>query len=168
MLILGNLTVFVLHKYPLHRRILGLEVAYKIHTLLHHRYFTDKHIHFESTRDFYMVFFPISVVVGFVAAFLPLNYFLLSFVFSSNVVFLSVGMSAVYFILYEVFHFISHLRDDAWILKIPYFNYMRNHHRLHHHPGYMSRRNFNLVYPLGDWLFGAMKEADPENPPCGN
>jgi sterol desaturase/sphingolipid hydroxylase (fatty acid hydroxylase superfamily) len=30
-------------------------------------------------------------------------------------------------------------------------------HRLHHDPRRMALCNFNITYPLGDWLFGSLR-----------
>ncbi len=31
---------------------------------------------------------------------------------------------------------------------------LRHHHTVHHDPRLMNRYNFNITYPIFDWLFG--------------
>ena len=42
MLLGGNFFVWIFHKYPLHRPFKIMPMAYKIHTLAHHHFFTDE------------------------------------------------------------------------------------------------------------------------------
>ena len=39
-------------------------------------------------------------------------------------------------------------------MKIPGFKRVRELHLQHHVPELMSKYNFNITYPIGDWLFG--------------
>ncbi len=159
MLIVGNLVVFVIHKYPLHRPIKFFMSPYNIHSKMHHQFFTDKHIVYDSHRDFYILFFPPEVVISFVFIFCPISLFLMSVFISLNVAYFFIMGAAIYFILYEVFHYASHLPIDHPLLKIPFFLYMREHHRIHHDPTLMRDYNFNIVYPLSDWLFKTIYKA---------
>jgi len=152
-LIIGNLVVFILHKYPLHRKIPGFGFSYKIHAKWHHGFFNHENLVFESTRDFYIMFFPTWIVLGFVFLVLPLIFFILSPIFSSNYVFLTVGMGSFYFLSYEVVHFISHLPEDHPLIKIPFFRFMRDYHGIHHNPKLMRDYNFNIVFPFFDIIF---------------
>jgi Fatty acid hydroxylase superfamily len=152
-MILGNLAVFVIHKYPLHRKIKPFGFAYKIHSQWHHRFYTDQNLEFDSTRDWFIIFFPIDVVLGFIILVLPLIYFALTPFLSVNGVFLVLATSCFYFISYEVIHFISHLSENNILMKFPYFRFMRNYHRTHHDPALMNDYNFNIVFPFFDLIF---------------
>lgn len=153
MLVVGNIAVFIIHRYILHRKISFFPYAYKIHTQMHHQFFTDEHIVYRDTRDFYILFFPPEVVIVFSFVFCPMIFFMASLLFSFNVAYFLVLGAAIYFILYEVFHFISHLPLEHFLLKFPLFFYMREHHRHHHNPKLMRDYNFNIVYPLCDFIF---------------
>jgi hypothetical protein len=158
--VLGNLVVFIIHKFILHRKIKFLGFAYKIHSQWHHRFYTHDHLVWDSTKDFFIIFFPIDVILGFLVLFLPLIYFILVPILSTNGVFLVLATSCTYFIGYEVIHFISHLPEKNILMKVPYFRFMRNYHRIHHNPALMSEYNFNIVYPFFDLIF---KTAYKEN-----
>lgn len=155
LLIFGNVAVFLIHKFPLHKKgfFLG-SYSYHKHTIQHHSFFQKERPEFDRWRDFYIVFFPPEVVIGFALFFLPIVYFVTSIFLGTNSVNLILLGSTGYFLLYEVVHFASHLPEDHWVLKNPHFKSMWNHHRLHHDPKLMGEYNFNIVYKLSDKLFG--------------
>jgi sterol desaturase/sphingolipid hydroxylase (fatty acid hydroxylase superfamily) len=111
---------------------------------------------YDSPRDFYILFFPPWVIFGFAVIHGPIAYYLLSMFLSPNIVFLYLGMSTLYFFLYEVLHYISHLPKDHWVLKVPYFSLMWRHHVNHHNPKLMQQYNFNIVFPFFDYVFGTV------------
>ena len=152
--VLGNLVVFVLHKYPLHRKMPLFGFTYKIHAKWHHSFFDHENLVFDSTRDFFIIFFPTWVVLGFVLLAMPVFYFLLSPFFTANFVFLTMSMASIYFLSYEVVHFASHLPEDHFLIKkIGFFRFMRDYHGIHHNPKLMRDYNFNIVFPLFDVIF---------------
>jgi hypothetical protein len=161
--IIGNLAVFLIHRYPLHRYLSYFPYPYKVHTKSHHHYYTKECYAFESTNDWYMIFFPITVVFLFSVIYIPLNYFIAMSFLSPNATFLYLFTSSLYFISYEVVHFISHVPENALILRLPFLKFMWNHHRTHHDTRLMSDYNFNIVYPLCDLLFGTYYRA-PDKP----
>ena len=168
-ILLGNFVVFFIHKYPLHRKLFP-SVFYKIHTRWHHRFFTHEHLVCERAQDMYMLLFPMHVVFGVNLIISPLVASLFWINGDHNIGWMVMFCTAMYFSLYEIFHSASHLPKDHLVLKIPGFAYMREHHRLHHAPQYMSQWNFNVVYPLADFLMGtslkhsqrASKQSLPE------
>lgn len=153
-LILGNLVVFIVHKYPLHKYMKPFSMAYKIHAKSHHVFYTHENIIFEGSKDFYILFFPTWVVLGFILTYFPIVYILGLYFLPHNVTMLFLCMGCVYFLLYEFVHFASHLKEDNPLLKIPGLKFMWNHHRVHHNPKLMASYNFNIVFPLFDKLFG--------------
>lgn len=155
MLIIGNLVVFLVHKYPLHKRLAFIPYAYKAHTIWHHAFFTHQKETFQNSRDLHVVFFPPVVVASFcLFLILPLH-FILPQIMDPNKAYFIIFMTSLYFILYEIVHFASHLPEGHWALKLPHFAKMRKHHLHHHNPALMSKYNFNIVFPLFDKIFGA-------------
>ncbi len=158
--IFGNLAVFIIHKYLLHREVRFFGFAYKIHSKWHHRFYTHEKIEWDSTKDWFIIFFPIDVILGFIVLVLPLIYFITTPILSENGVFIIMATSCFYFISYEVMHFISHLSEKNILMKVPFFKFMRNYHRDHHNPSLMRDYNFNIVFPFFDLIF---KTAYKEN-----
>ena len=153
-LVIGNFAVYVIHRFPLHRHypLIGHH-TYRIHSKLHHQFFTHELTTVESLKDFYILFFPPWTVLLFLFIHCPMMYALATQVISKNAAYLHLAMSAFYFMLYEVFHFVSHLPKGHWILKVRHFARMREHHTLHHNPRLMYHYNFNVVFPLFDFIF---------------
>ena len=159
MLILGNFFVWAFHKYPLHRPFKIMPMAYKIHTLAHHHFYTDEAIIYRDKRDFIILFFPVHFVLPVNGILFPaLGYFANKYgILSSNASYLMVFMAAMYLLLYEVFHFVSHIPKESKVLKIGIFKNAWEHHRLHHTHKYMGKYNFNIVLPIFDHIFGTYK-----------
>ncbi len=161
-MLIGTLSVYLIHRFPLHHNYWFFPYAYKVHTKMHHQFYTYDDIVYDNPRDFYILFFPIEVVLGHALIYSPLAFFLVAWVATANAGYMFVLGSAVYFMLYEILHYISHLPDNHPILKIGYFNFMREHHRLHHDPKIMNIKNFDIVLPLFDWITGTMTKERPK------
>ena len=163
-LIAGNLTIFLIHRYPLHRRYKFIDKeTYQVHTMSHHRFYTHEHYQAEKIEDLYALFFPPKVVVFFSCVFIPGLYFFLGMFLPHNLIFLTLGMSSTYFILYEVVHYTSHLPENHWVCRIGHFKKMRQHHLDHHNPKNMHQYNFNIVFPLFDDVFRTVyKKSSPD------
>ena len=79
---------------------------------------------------------------------------LLHWLASANVAWLAVATCMAYYLNYEWLHFAYHCPDDSAIARLPGVRTLRRGHRRHHARGCMARCNFNITYPVGDWLFG--------------
>lgn len=154
MLLLGELVVFGIHKFPLHRPLRFVAPwTFKIHALQHHRFFTDACVTWRDTRDFHIMLFPPFAIVGYIVIGAPLLFGLFYLLLGMNAAYIAAAMGAVYFFLYEVVHFCSHLPEDHWVMHIGWMRYQREFHRLHHDARYMASHNFGVVYPLWDFVF---------------
>lgn len=152
--LLGNFTVWFVHKYPLHRRIRFWSFPYDAHTVEHHRYFTADAITYDSHQDYVAIFFPSMVIFSFAVIAQPLIYFGTNFLAGPDHAHVLAGGAAGYFLMYELFHWASHLPSTHPLMKIPWVNYMREHHRIHHSTRLMNKYNFCIVYPLMDIIMG--------------
>ncbi|HXH75009.1 MAG TPA: sterol desaturase family protein [Bacteriovoracaceae bacterium] len=159
-LLLGNFTVWALHKYPLHRRKKISSYAYERHTVMHHRYFTQDFITYDEDMDFFAVFFPMIVIFGFAIVAQPIFYFSFKYLFGSNLAFAFASGTAMYFLLYEFVHWSCHLAENHPLQKIPWLSGMRKHHLIHHNPKLMKDYNFCIVYPLMDYVMGTKYKGD--------
>lgn len=162
-LFLGNLVVFLLHRYPLHRRYKLFPFPYDEHTIAHHRYFDYSNITLVGPIDFENIFFPWFIIASFVLFTCPVFFGLGYFYNGMSAGWFFVFCACFYFTLYEVVHLSCHLEEDHWWLSIPGLKAMREHHRIHHHPRLMNRYNFCIVYPLFDYIFGT-KYQEPKVP----
>lgn len=163
-LLAGNLVVFLLHRYPLHRRYKLSSFPYDRHTVQHHRYYDYRNIVLSGARDFEVIFFPWFIIAGFVAFVCPVFFFLGNFLIDDNLGWFLVMASSSYFTLYEIVHLSCHLETDHWFLRIPGLKAMHEHHRLHHHPRLMNKYNFCIVYPLFDYIMGTKYKGEVPEP----
>jgi len=63
-----------------------------------------------------------------------------------------------YYILYEGMHVLMHVEGLGWAERFLPFKFLKRHHFIHHL--HMSR-NFNVVVPLADLLFGTLETRVP-------
>ncbi|MDI1477484.1 sterol desaturase family protein [Polyangium sp. y55x31] len=152
----ANLVEYLVHRGPMHRRKKLLPILYERHTLRHHRFFTREAMACDSAADFPIVLFPpvmILVVLGGVA--LPVALLLFA-VATPNAGWLFVATAMAYFLTYEWLHFAYHLPERSLIAKSRLVRALRQRHALHHDLGRMAHENFNITFPLCDWLFGTL------------
>jgi len=149
----ANVFEWWIHKYVMHRPIKGLLGIYKRHTLAHHQFFTENEYTLDNSRDFRIVFFPPYALVTFIAMSLVPAAILGALGLANAGWLLLITNTAIY-LNYELFHYCCHVKDDRIVRHIPFINTIRRHHAAHHNTAIMMERNFNLTYPIADWLFG--------------
>ena len=152
----ANLAEYLGHRFPMHRPFRGLKLVYKRHSGQHHRYFTHEQMPIEGLRDLRAVLFPPVLVLFFFGLFATPVWFALAWLFSANVAWLFVASGIAYFLNYEVLHTAYHLPDGHWLARNGLVKRLRWLHTIHHDPRQMATRNFNISYPLCDWLFGTL------------
>ena len=57
---------------------------------------------------------------------------------------------------YELLHFAYHSEPGSWLGRLPGMSVLRRHHIAHHDRQLMTRYNFNITYPICDYLFGTL------------
>jgi hypothetical protein len=149
----ANIFEWAVHRFVMHRPIRGLMGVYKRHTLAHHQFFTDQNHVIDSTRDYRITFFPPYALVTFIVV-SAVPAYVVGLVWSSNAGWLLMCTTAGMYLNYEFFHLCCHLPDSGWLRATPFVNTIRRHHAAHHNTAIMMERNFNLTYPIADWLFG--------------
>ena len=158
-LVFGNWVEYFLHRYPLHRIYPFLRPIYQIHSLEHHRFYVYEAMEFESFRDFMMVLFPPWAPLLAIAFTSLVGAFVVTPLFSANCGHFFAAAGTGTLLLYEILHSLAHCADDGWAGKIPGIQGVRRHHRLHHDLELMSRSNFNITFPLFDWVYGTTAGA---------
>jgi len=162
-LVLGNLTIYLIHRFPLHIKYKVIDKeTFHPHSVVHHHFYTKDNYQVNNPIDAHSIFFPPSVIMIFTFVIIPVLYLILNLVLPHNILFLTLGMGAMYFVLYETVHFASHLPEGHWALKIPHFKRMKAYHKTHHNLSLMTEYNFNIVFPLFDYVFGTYKKVDKD------
>lgn len=157
--LIANVVEHRLHMGPMHRPARGLFLLYERHTLTHHAFFPHTHMPVDGHRQFKMVLFPPWAVVALYGLVAPIagGFALLS----TNMAWLFVATAMGYFVLYEWLHLAYHVDPDGPVGRLPGMAALRRHHTLHHDPRLMGRYNFNVTFPIADWLFGTLYAAEP-------
>jgi len=156
-LVYANLVEYFGHRFPMHRPYPGLREIYKRHAGQHHRFFNHQAMPIDNLRDLRAVLFPPLLVVFFFGLFgLPV-WLLLDWLFSANVAWLFIATGLAYFLNYEILHLAYHLPEQHWLARRGLVRRLCWLHRTHHDPRRMAQCNFNITYPLGDWLFGTLR-----------
>jgi hypothetical protein len=158
----ANLVEYVGHRWPMHRPFRGLSLVYRRHAGQHHRFFTDQAMPLEQSRDLRAVLFPPLLVVFFFGGFALPAWFVLAWLASTNVAWLLVASGLAYYLHYELLHSAYHAPAGSWAARSRLIARLRNLHRAHHDPALMTRYNFNITWPLGDWLFGTLRRRSAE------
>ncbi|UWF46998.1 SRPBCC family protein [Pseudomonas sp. N3-W] len=162
-LLLFNLGVYVVHRHLGHHKKSYARMFYARHAGDHHSFFAPGYMTYDSARDFRVILFPAwLIVLHTLVITLPL-WWLVARV-NVNVAGLFGGCMVLGYLMYEVFHACEHLPPGNPVSRLPWIRHMRRLHELHHRRELMQERNFNIVFPLMDYLFGTLY-WEPETPP---
>ena len=153
----ANLAEYFGHRFVMHRPRRGFGLIYRRHVKQHHRFFTDTAMPVDSSRDFKAVLFPPLLLMLFLGAFgtpvaLAVGYFA-----SANTGWLFAITGLLYFLNYEYLHLAYHLPESHWVARLPFMARLKRLHTAHHDQSRMAHANFNITYPVGDWLFGTLR-----------
>jgi hypothetical protein len=142
---------YAFHRWPFHHRWGG--GVYRRHTVLHHNFFTDRHVTIDSLDDLWLVLLPPFAFLAFWTILAPMMAGL-HFVAGPNAPWLfALGALGVYYPLYEIPHFVSHFAKRGGPLAHPFWHAISLHHRLHHAPDRMQH-NLSFGIPLWDRVLG--------------
>ena len=154
-LLFFNFGVYVVHRHLGHHKKSFARMFYARHAGDHHSFFAPGHMTYDSARDWRVILFPAwLIVLHTVVITLPLWWLMGRF--DSNVAGLSAGCLVLGYLTYEVFHACEHLPASNPVTRLPWIRQMRRLHELHHRRELMQERNFNIVLPLMDYLFGTL------------
>jgi hypothetical protein len=149
----ANFVEWFAHRGPMHNKVDWMEIVFKRHTLSHHEYFREDSMPATSHRDWYYVLFPVWGIFPIFLPALPIMA-LAWWLISHNVALLFFATAAFYFIFYEWMHLIYHLPETNPLVRNRLVRYLQRHHRHHHNKRLMQKYNFNVTFPLSDYLFG--------------
>jgi len=162
-LLFFNFGVYMVHRHLGHHKKRFARMFYARHAGDHHSFFTPGHMTYDGPRDWRVILFPAwLIVLHTLAITLPL-WWLFAQV-NSNVAGLFAGCMVFGYLTYEVFHACEHLPPQNPLTRLPWIRQMRRLHELHHRREQMQERNFNIVFPLMDYLFGTLYR-EPETAP---
>ena len=154
------------HRGPMHFQVKHprhpLRIVYERHTRQHHRFFVENAMSVDSTRDFAIVLFPPAMLIFFIGALLFPACILLRLILGANVAWLCAATGLAYFAIYELMHLAYHLPADSWLARLPFVASSRRRHAHHHDPHVMQKLNFNITFPIFDWIYGTHHSGTPQ------
>jgi len=160
----ASLFEWIYHRYWLHRPWLPPQM-FTAHTLVHHQLCKHEdtfHVTEEEQEEALSfqwwggpVLTAINAIPWAIAALLTRGTGYPGWVVTATVA----GTILVYYIVYESLHYQMHKPTVPFIERSRFFQFIKNHHRLHH--VYMGK-NFNVVLPLADLVLGTLVLRDPQ------
>ncbi|MHC8377591.1 SRPBCC family protein [Pseudomonas sp. MDT1-16] len=154
-LLFFNFGVYSVHRHLGHHKKSFARMFYARHAGDHHSFFAPGHMTYDSARDWRVILFPAwLIVLHTVVITLPIWWLLKQF--DANVAGMFGGCLVLGYLTYEVFHACEHLPPANPVTRLPWIRQMRRLHELHHRRELMQERNFNIVFPLMDYLFGTL------------
>lgn len=142
---------YVLHRYPMHHKTKGFEVVYE-HVSIHHNFYADRDFYFKEPRDYYAAILPFYIFIGLTLVITAVSGLIYVGFGLSNALFFAL-VAYAYYLLYELLHFSYHMSENSLIKKLPFFKRLSHQHILHHQTRLMAHYNFNITFPIFDWLF---------------
>ena len=159
----SSIMEWVLHKYVMHRpvKIGGYAFWYpfEAHAMVHHTIFkSDGTYHLKENKDKFTI--PMAWWNGPVLATLgSIPFVLISLFVGTWVVEMTAWLTIFgYYCTYEYIHWCMHLPKNRIVEETSLFSGRNGHHLLHHR--HMDK-NFNVVLPIADWLFGTLIKRAP-------
>lgn len=153
----ANLVEYWMHRGPMHHPTHFLRSIFERHALRHHRYFACDDMAIASHRDLHAVLFPQVLLISFATIALVLG-LLIGMLSSPSVTFEFAICCMAYYLIYEMLHLFYHLPGAH---RVPVLGYLARLHRIHHNPN-ERLCNFNLTFPLFDWIMGTLDDTDPK------
>lgn len=152
-----NLFEYIGHRFPMHHRYALLKAVFKRHTLQHHHFFTNENMNCDTLRDFKIILFPPVLLIFFSLFFVLPVFALVYYFFSLNAALLYVATTLAYYLNYEWLHLAYHLPETHVVYHIPGLRTLRRLHHNHHNLKEMDKYNFNISYPVFDFVFRTLK-----------
>ena len=155
-ILLGSIIEWIVHKHFMHS-IRFMRTPHDRHAVMHHSErrapgkFFAKEDELKEYHLFETSFMPILWVLHF-----PLFY----------AVYVALGLeaglavaagTAAYVLAYETLHWHVHCPDNFRFRDSAWFRFLIEHHRRHHN---RSNINYNVVFPIADWMFGTLSFRD--------
>lgn len=151
----SNFIEWITHKQLQHRRRRPLQMMYDTHTPVHHMVYVEEDMSYHSKKEFRLILIPAVGILG-ITAFALVSSFTLAYLWSPVAGWLFMLAASFYVATAELLHLFFHLPEDNFISRSRLIALMREHHAKHHDPRLMQKYNFNITFPLFDWIMGTI------------
>lgn len=157
---------YLIHRFILHGSFPLLTDLTREHSYNHHHYFIDKAMYAQKNLDLNRILLMPIHLLGV----LVLNGILsqgISLIINERIGLLFYFAGILYAFLYEMVHGLAHWNLSA---KISLLKTVVSHHRQHHNLKEMNSKNFAVIFPIIDFIWGtqvkkSIKIEDNSNAP---
>jgi hypothetical protein len=144
------------HKFMFHSPKLSKR-TFREHTLVHHQEFKHEPESYEwhaprEKKNISMDWWSLPL---FIVTLAP-AFVLMQFITHIPTFWGGIAAVVVYYAIYEGLHYLMHVPGRFWIEKTRFFQFVKEHHRIHHK--YMLK-NLNVFFPLADVVMGTYRTA---------
>ena len=146
--------LYLVHRFFLHRKIWGLGWAHRMHRW-HHTFYQKEKMEYDQLNDVYMLLMPPWLQVVYFVVYLPVLTLLLSYVLPLTFIQHFIFSLTIWYGIYELIHWTEHLPKTHPLMRLSFLIWMRQHHLVHHDPQWMDQKNFGIVEPSQDYLWGS-------------
>jgi len=157
--LVANASEWRAHKDLLHHRVRPFQELYDRHTPEHHMVFGYDDMAIRDFKELKLVLIPAIGVIGIVALTVPFA-LITGKLLGANCGWLMLMTSALYVVGYEVSHLSYHLPPESFIGRLWLVRVLREQHRRHHHPRLMQHWNFNVTFPIFDFVHRTIVPRD--------
>ena len=154
----------LMHKMPRYlpfRNLAGRKRIFTSHAVEHHRQYRQ-HFHDAPVPRGEDRGIRLNIVEGLLEC-LPVPLVLVGISYAAGVTFPLIGavifplVVALHHLIWNQVHLEMHKPEKRFFAEWRIYKFMARHHFLHHrHPD----KNFNVAFPIGDWIFGTVARAD--------
>lgn len=159
--VFANFAEWLAHKGPMHHKRDLLEMLFERHTMVHHLYFPDTNMAAPNHHHWGYVLFPWWAIFLVYVAAAPFA-LATGYVFGANCGWLFFATGLGYYLVYEWLHLMHHLPETHPISQNPTARWLRQHHHHHHDFKLMAHKNFNVSFPIADYVLGTAYRANAE------
>ena len=153
----ANFAEWALHRWVMHVPT-RLRAVYDRHTLTHHAVFLPGRMAIDAPRELRYVLMPFFALPAMVVAVSPVIA-ALALLWSHDAARVFLIVAVGYYLLYEVLHTAYHLPETTAVGRSRLVRALRRHHAHHHDPRVMAETNFNIPFPIADWVLGTRGRA---------
>jgi hypothetical protein len=144
------------HRYFMHVRRFPFQDAFRGHTMVHHQIYHGENFMVKPGEKAGNVALRWYAFPGMLVGHM-LVFGLFQWLTGLHIFWGATLACIVYFTGYEYTHYLMHVPLGHSVEQYRWFQFLRNHHRLHHK--YMLR-NLNVFIPLADLCFGTLVTAE--------
>ena len=145
---------WLLHKYMMHNALFGFQYPYEAHAKIHHTTFkADDTYQLQNEEDKNTIpmawwnSFAIALMASVPLIILGWKYFFMNYI-----------VAMCYYGVYETLHWCMHLPKRRKVEYSTWYRKLNGHHILHHR---YTNRNYNVVLPFADLIFGTLLTKSP-------